>query len=173
MWRVYITRMRDFDRMDHRLRMEIARPVRESSSSSDESSESAVDVDTNVFLMQRQWPAASGYNDAVVGVCSVADLNNYPVGSPDTDNVFFRTSVIDMVFRSSDVMDETEETILEDLAELRDNIADVNQLIREGAVFAGQYESSSSLSSSSESSSSESSSFSSSKSSSTESSSST
>ena len=156
MWQVTIRTAKLFDQYNHKLQANVSTDVNSSSSSSSASvsysSESepdcTIDPPSEIFLYER-----TDLGDIFVGVCSVADLLQYPVAAPAPDNVFFRTSSVDLVVRSYTLLDFLSTEIIKDIGELKANLVAVNEICtdRDMAYWSQAIYSSSSSSSSLES----------------------
>lgn len=153
MWQLTINTTKLFDRYNHKLTayVQLDSGMSSSSSSSQSSSSTAdnsctVPTTTHIFLYER-----SNAEDIFVGVCSVADLLEYPEDTPAYDNIYFRKSSIDLVLRSAQLLDYMVTKLTTDVSELKANINTVNALCTSSIPVSSS--SSSSLSSSSSSSS--------------------
>ena len=111
MWKVTVTKHIVHDTLDHRLQVKVEWPDDEESSSSEESSESSdfLPVTTNIFLLEE---------GNFKRVCTVPDLVTFPDTPLDTCELV-RTNEIDLIFRSSDVLLDAEQLILDDIEELK------------------------------------------------------
>ena len=79
----------------------------------------AVDVDSNIFVYQREPFGPAGYTDVCVNIASPADLEEYPVGGPTPPaGVFFRLDKADYVFRNSALAEAAWQGITREVAEL-------------------------------------------------------
>ena len=81
------------------------------------------DMDPNVFVHQL-FPAvgSSPAEDRFVNWASVADLADRPIGAPGPDSPFFRTSSMDLVYRSVALLDNAVATMKTDLTNLIANL---------------------------------------------------
>ena len=86
--------------------------------------EETIDIDRFVFVHERfSINTGSGVtnNNRFIAVAKPSDLATYPVGSPSTDPSlpqFFRMDMMDMYFRSPDLLYECFESIQTDLNSL-------------------------------------------------------
>lgn len=83
-----------------------------------------VDMPADIFLYLRRPldPATGADADEFSNVCSPADLEEYPVGSPTGTPPFFRAAEVDLVFRSQSQAEEAWESIRAEVAVLVDTL---------------------------------------------------
>lgn len=83
------------------------------------------DIDPNVFVFQRKQPVPPNTTeyDEYVNIASAADMEEYPANAPDPLLApFFRLSSIDLLFRSTDLLYTSVQTMEIDLRALIRNL---------------------------------------------------
>lgn len=81
-------------------------------------------LDTNIFLHRR-----AGGKDDFLCICSPVDLVEYPVGEPEAGKLpFFRAAVVDLLSRSSDMLEEGWLMIVQDCRRLVKAMATLDRL---------------------------------------------
>jgi hypothetical protein len=109
----------------------------------------AINISKDIFVFQKQ-PAdtAGNVRSAFTNVASPADLQEYPVGYDSAaEDVFFRLSQIDVIFRTLDLLNDAWRLIEIDIRALLASLCEMDNFVEEVVEFGTRPSSSSSGSS--------------------------
>jgi len=93
----------------------------------------AVDITDKIFVYERRQ-FGSGTQDVFVAVASPEDINTYPEDAPAAAG-FFRLNFVDLIFRSTQFMEDAWEVIQADVQELVLLMKDYSQINSEIVVI--------------------------------------
>jgi len=98
--------------------------------------ETSAEIPLELFVYQRRpMPAnVTTSQDIFSNISSSAGLEDYPIDEPGTDSPFFRLSLLDLVFRSPDLLDKALATIKSDITCLVKEL-DEQAIITETTIF--------------------------------------
>ena len=78
----------------------------------------ANELPLELFVFQREPSVSGAYSDGFSHVASLASIEEYPVGAPETGAQFYRRAMAEFVFRSVELMVQGVEDIKRDICQL-------------------------------------------------------
>lgn len=100
----------------------------------------SVNMPTEVFVFQRAPATATvGERDTFENLASPADLEEYPVGAPASGGVFYRSSVVELVFRNIDLLFQTLAEIQRELTSLIESLDQMDEFEEGDVIIDGVF----------------------------------